>query len=134
MTWAVCRDCGGTFERSDNEAWKVRCVPCFKKSKRAESAAADSYWPDRCAAAESAAATLKREVSALQCQLYSERQTVEALIKKQNGKQGGSLDRELAEHWRALMQLAHPDKHGGSPGATRITAWLNGIKERLPCA
>ena len=127
MTWAVCRDCGGTFERSDNEAWKVRCVPCFKKSKRAESAAIDSYWIDRATVAEN-------KVAALECQLYQERQTVEALIANQHKRPVSSLDRELAEHWRALMQLAHPDKHGGSPGATRITAWLNGIKERLPCA
>ena len=43
------------------------------------------------------------------------------------------LDKELAENWRALVQLAHPDKHGGSPGATRLTQWLNDIKPRLPC-
>ena len=134
MSLVRCCDCGTMFVREASETWKTRCVPCYKKSKRAESLPADSYWPDRAAAAESMAATLKREVSALQCQLYSERQTVEALIQKQNGKQGGSLDRELAEHWRSLVQLVHPDKHGGSPGATRLTAWLNGIKGRLPCA
>lgn len=134
MTWTCCKDCGNTFERADNESWRVRCTPCYKVFKRAESVAVDSYWPDRAAAAESMAATLKREVSALQCQLYSERQTVEALIQKQNGRQGGSLDRELAEHWRSLVQLVHPDKHGGSPGATRLTQWLNEIKGRLPCA
>lgn len=134
MTWTACRDCGHHFERPDNEAWRVRCTPCFKVFKRAETSAVDSYWPDRAAAAESMAATLKREVSALQCQLYSERQTVEALLANQNAKPPSRIDRELAEHWRALVQLVHPDKHNGSPGATRLTQWLNEIKGRLPCA
>ena len=131
MTWTCCKDCGNTFERPDNEAWRVRCTPCYKVFKRAETSAVDSYWPDRAAAAESAVATLKREVSVLQCQLYSERQTVETLIKKQNGKQGGSLDRELAEQLPRLLLVCHPDKHGNSQAATKATQWLLEVRGRL---
>ncbi len=127
MTWTACRDCGHHFERPDNEAWRVRCTPCYKVFKKAETAAADSYWVDRALAAEN-------KVAALQCQLYSERQTVEALLANQNAKPPSRIDRELAEHWRALVQLVHPDKHNGSPGATRLTQWLNDVKGRLPCA
>lgn len=29
-----------------------------------------------------------------------------------------------AAHWRQLLQLVHPDKHGGSKMANEITAWL----------
>lgn len=123
MKRARCVDCGTLFYRDENETWRKRCLPCFKKSKRVESMPVDSYWLDRALAAE-------KQVAELQCQLYSERRTVEVLI---NGKQGSSLDRELAENWRALVQLVHPDKHGGSVAANRITQWLNGIKGRLPC-
>ena len=113
MREAHCRDCGEIFLREIDEDWKTRCVPCFKRFKRAESEAANSYWPDRAAAAERLVATLRRQL---------EQRPVD------------SFGKELAEHWRALVQLVHPDKHNGSPGALRITQWLNEIKGRLPCA
>ena len=113
MRQAHCRDCGAIFLRDIDEDWKTRCVPCFKKFKRAESVETDSYWPDRARAAESLAATLKRQL---------EQRPVD------------SFGKELAENWRALVQLVHPDKHNGSPCATRLTQWLNDIKSRLPCA
>ena len=125
MTWTCCKDCGNTFERQDNEAWRVRCTPCFKVFKRAETSAVDSYWPDRAAAAESLAAALQNEME-------QQRRTIQALMQQQ--RPVDSFGKELAEHWRALVQLVHPDKHSGSPGALRITQWLNEIKGRLPCA
>ena len=127
MKEAHCRDCGKTFLREAGEDWKTRCVPCFKKSKRAESAAADSYWPDRAAAAESLAATL-------QLQVEQQAETIRHLVgQRMRQPTAGGLDRELAENWRSLLQLVHPDKHNGSQGATRLTQWLNDIKQRLPC-
>ena len=127
MTWVACRECGIHFERRDDEAWKVRCIPCFKKSKHEQSAATDNYWSDR-AAAESLVATLQNQVAA-------QDETIRNLVGQRIRQPAPSgLDRELAEHWRSLVQLVHPDKHGGSPGATRLTQWLNEIKGRLPCA
>jgi hypothetical protein len=35
------------------------------------------------------------------------------------------LDRR---RWRQLVQLAHPDRHGGSAAATDTTAWLNRLR------
>lgn len=123
-----CQDCGKSFLREVDEDWKTRCIPCFKKSKRAEPAAIDSYWIDRATAAESLAATLQSKVAHLEI-------TVSNLIGQSLRQPPPSrIDRELAEHWRSLVQLVHPDKHGGSPGATRLTQWLNEIKGRLPCA
>ena len=119
-----CKDCGDTVYREASDTWKVRCITCFKKSKRAESEPIDSHWKDRATAAESLAATLKR-------QLEQQQQAIQALMKQQ--RPVSSFDREFAEHWRALVQHVHPDKHGGSPGATRLTQWLVGIKGRLPC-
>ena len=128
MKQAACCDCGTIFFREDDADWKVRCIPCFKKSKRAESMPADSYWIDRAVAAEDLAATLQSKVARLEA-------TVSDLIGQSLRQPAPNrLDRELAEHWRSLVQLVHPDKHGGSPGATRLTQWLNDIKGRLPCA
>jgi hypothetical protein len=31
-----------------------------------------------------------------------------------------------------LLQLAHPDRHDGSPLANRVTAWLLALRKRLP--
>jgi hypothetical protein len=31
MSLVRCKDCGLHFERAADEAWKVRCIPCFKK-------------------------------------------------------------------------------------------------------
>ena len=90
MSLVRCKDCGRHFERAADEAWKVRCIPCFKKSKRTEPAAIDSSWVDRALAAES-------KVTALQCQLYQQRETIQVLIAKQNVRPVSSLDRELAQ-------------------------------------
>ena len=126
MTWVKCRDCGTHFERREDETWKVRCIGCFKKSKRAQSAA-DNYWIDRATAAESKAA-------ALESQVEQQAETILHLVgQRMRQPAAGGLERELAENWRALVQLAHPDKHGGSAGATRVSQWLNGLKGRLPC-
>jgi predicted nucleic acid-binding Zn-ribbon protein len=129
MTWAACCDCGNHFERNADEHWRRRCIPCYRKSKRAESVSkpADSYWSDRAAAAESKAAVLQR-------QLEQQALTIRQLAALQAARPASSLDRELAENWRSLIQLVHPDRHGGSQGATRLTQWLNDIKGRLPCA
>ncbi len=128
MKRAHCQDCGTVFYREDDADWKVRCIPCYRKAKRAESKPTDSYWPDRATAAESKAAALQIKVMNLESQVNN-------LIGQSLRRPAPtSVDRELAEHWRSLVQLVHPDKHGGSPGATRLTQWLNDIKGRLPCA
>ena len=128
MSLVRCKDCGRHFEQAVDEAWKVHCIPCFKKSKRAEPAAIDSSWVDRALVAESKVTRLQQDIRGLES-------TIHDLVGQSLRQPPPSrLDRELAEHWRALVQLVHPDKHGGSPGATRLTQWLNEIKGRLPCA
>ena len=123
MSLVRCQDCGRHFERHEDETWKTRCIGCFKKAKRAESA--DNPWILRAAAVE-------RQLAELQTQLAISQQTIRMLTVKKP-VQASSVERELAENWRALVQLAHPDKHGGSQGATRLTQWLNDVKGRLPC-
>ena len=33
-----------------------------------------------------------------------------------------------AEMWRRLVQLCHPDRHGGSEASNKATQWLNSIR------
>jgi len=42
------------------------------------------------------------------------------------------LRAELAANLPALLQLVHPDKHGNSPAANRVTVWLLDVRRRLP--
>jgi len=118
---AVCVACGAAFWREEDEDWKTLCVPCFKKSKRAESSPTDSYWKDRATAAE-------QQVEAL-------RATVSNLIGQslRQPRQSG-IDKELAEQIPRLLLVCHPDKHGGSQAATKVTQWLLDVRGRLTCA
>ena len=131
MTWAVCCDCGNHFERAADETWRRRCVPCYRKSKRAEPVAktvvVDNYWAERAAVAESKAAVLQLKV------LHLESQVNNLIGQSLRQPPPSRIDRELAGHWRSLVQLVHPDRHGGSQGATKMTQWLNDVKRRLPC-
>ena len=80
-----------------------------------------TYWPDRAAAAESMAATLKNRVA-----------TLEGVIGDlMNKPKAGGLDRELAEQLPRLLLVCHPDKHGNSQAATKATQWLLEVRGRL---
>jgi len=131
MKRAHCQECGTVFYREDDADWKVRCIPCYRKSKRAEPVAktvvVDNYWAERAAVAESKAAVLQLKV------LHLESQVNNLIGQSLRQPPPSRIDRELAEHWRSLVQLVHPDRHGGSQGATKMTQWLNDVKRRLPC-
>ena len=119
MTLARCKDCGGTFERNEDEVWKVRCISCFKKSKRAESfTPPDNFWQNRAVAAE-------REVEALQARVS------ELVMQMLRQPKPSPIDRELAEQLPRLLLVCHPDKHNGSQAATKATQWLLNIRGRL---
>jgi hypothetical protein len=38
---------------------------------------------------------------------------------------------DVAANLRLLPQLAHPDRHGGSPAANRATQFLNDLRKRI---
>ena len=48
-----------------------------------------------------------------------------------NGSQHYSSAALDIERIRKLIQLCHPDKHGGSPAANEATQWLLGMKDKL---
>lgn len=79
---AHCIDCGAPFARDVDETWKVRCIACYVRLKRARTTAADD------------------------CD-------------------------EFVRNLRLLIQLCHPDKHGGSEAATRATRWLLSVRNRV---
>lgn len=125
---AVCVACGAAFQREEDESWKVRCITCFKKSKRAELAAADTYWADRAVEAETMVETLRMKIAQLEL-------TVSNLIGQSlRQPRHSGLDKELAEQLPRLLLVCHPDKHGGSQASTKVTQWLLDVRGRLPCA
>ena len=122
---AVCVGCGAAFRREDDEDWKTLCVPCFKKSKRAtEPVAADTHWRDRALRAEKQVESLKEEIADWQ-------RDYNQLLAEQCES---DIDRELAEQLPRLLLVCHPDKHGNSQAATKVTQWLLDVRGRLTCA
>ena len=128
---AQCIECGAGFHREDDEDWKTRCITCFKKSKRAELIPVDSKLIARAQAAEERAAMLQWSLERLKQQI----QSLERQLEEQRARRYDSaLDRELAEHLPRLLMVCHPDKHGGSQAATKVTQWLLDVRGRLTCA
>lgn len=113
----LCCDCGKPFTRTLDESWKIRCFPCFKKSKE------ESIWRDRVNAAD-------QKIAKLEQQLRQQALTIKVLLSKMDAHKS-SLETEIQDHWRTLIQLVHPDKHNGSEAATRATQWLLSVKKRL---
>lgn len=55
----------------------------------------------------------------------------QGFIKGEDAKNAPKEPPKLAlteKRWRQLVQLCHPDKHGGSQTAVEIQAWLNEVK------
>lgn len=109
---ATCKQCGNPFNRDIDEAWKTLCFPCWKQSKRPRPLA-DYFtlWQRATAEADRLAVALeaiKREMA-----------TPSPMVA------------EFREQLPRLIQLCHPDRHGGSEGSTRVTAWLLDMRKRL---
>lgn len=49
--------------------------------------------------------------------------------RKQAPQPGGSAQ-ELVEHLPRLLQLCHPDRHGGSETANKVTQFLLALRKR----
>lgn len=106
---ATCECCGNAFTRTAGEEWKRLCLPCWKTSPGARKAAPDrlAQLTAELAAAKAEADRLRLRVLALE--LDAQRTSPAAIPP-------GML--------RRLVQLCHPDRHGGSEAANQATAWL----------
>ena len=120
-----CLDCGKGFLRDEGEPWKVRCAPCYYRAKQPATGDASAFWRERAERAEVTMAELER--------LVAQQQRTLLMMDMNRQPVTSGIDRELAARIRQLLQYCHPDKHGGSQGATEVTQWLNGVKGRLPC-
>ena len=109
---ATCENCGAYFQRADDEDWKALCLPCWKRSKRPRPLA-DYFtlWQRATAEADRLAVALeaiKREMA-----------TPSPMVA------------EFRKQLPRLIQLCHPDRHGGSEASTKATAWLLSVKRGL---
>lgn len=106
MIESTCTDCGSRFYRQPDETWKRRCLSCWKATK----------------------ATAKPTDHAEECFRWYQRGLEE-------GRQAAQPPQQIQfdrDRLRQLLQLCHPDKHGGSDLAQRVTQWLNQIKRGVP--
>lgn len=111
---STCRDCGAWFDPPAHYPGATRCLPCWRtrETKRATAEHDAAQWRAAALAARADADGLREQVDAL-------RHEVAALRREVTAPRGIEPDM-----LRLLIHLAHPDKHGGSPAATRATAWL----------
>ncbi len=109
-----CQECGRPFQiEPDQASWRVRCVPCWKHTKRAETR--DRAWVPanpRLALLELENAALSAEVSRLRAEMDQAQ---------------SELDPETL---RLLRLLCHPDRHNNSVASNRATVLLNKLASR----
>ncbi|MBP6815871.1 MAG: hypothetical protein KAY46_03900 [Burkholderiaceae bacterium] len=123
--WVECSECARLFERAESEAWKRRCIGCWKRSKTTERASA----PDPYAAGYAAgrAEGLAERMAAHQRGFEAGRAHGRAEAPR-SAPVVGAIDKT---RMRQLLQLAHPDKHEQSALANEITAWLLSLREAV---
>lgn len=105
----TCPDCKEQFYA--DEPWKRVCLSCYIKRKK----------KDKAAELESKIQMLERRVESL----VAENNNLRKRSCGTRAEDGGLMDR-----WKDLMLLCHPDVHGGSERAHRVTVWLNEIRNR----
>jgi hypothetical protein len=93
---AACTVCGAGFLR--DQPWKSKCSPCWRASKGR---------PTELDRLRARIVGLEVENAALQLRLEV--------------RPAPTIPAEML---RRLVQLCHPDRHGGSAAATAATAWL----------
>lgn len=121
---AVCLDCGLSFHRGADEAWKTRCIDCFKRAKQRESEARVQR--------ESEAAIWQAKFYEENARNFALQQRIASLTQQLAARPADSpLDQELRAMLPRLRQLCHPDRHSGSVMANRASQWLNGLHGRL---
>ena len=138
MLIKTCCECHQPFEVEEAKAWATRCLPCWiaqqdrQGKRKVESLQAEvDYWRNRANGGPANTATLdalQRKVDQLESdnmRLRLELMTVQAKA---------TPSKNLPADWRdqlpRLIQLCHPDKHGGSDAATKATVWLLAMKKQ----
>ena len=124
-----CPKCGTKFEQ--DRPWKKVCLDCyFAEKERRESRNFDqlkeqvSYWKAKAGGEGDPEEVnrLRRKIDGLQSEIT--RLQLALMAAKNQApppRYNGSIPQEML---RRLIQLAHPDRHGGSEASTKATRWL----------
>lgn len=111
MSYFACTACGDAFWREDSETWKVRCYSCWKARRWQQATSADRSSFDN---------EFSRGYAAGRAAALAEAAMATPAVT--------AIDKNRV---RQLLQLAHPDRHGGSALANEITTWLLEIKRGI---
>lgn len=109
-----CINCGEWFD-DDGDEWKVRCLECWREWKATQGPAI----PKRRRPSAGEVLLLRLENARLRHELTT--------MKNQP-----ALPEDFKAHLPRLLQLCHPDRHGGSAAANMATAWLLEQRKLLP--
>ena len=117
-----CKQCGEPFE-ADQE-WKTICLDCWKANRNRRDQQLVEQLERRTRELEAEVDRYRRQSSRQQLEISR----LELLLISERGKEpprhnGQPIPPDMI---RRLLQLAHPDKHGGSEAATKATQWLLG--------
>lgn len=117
-----CPQCGDRFE-ADQE-WKTICLDCWKANRNRRDQQLVERLERRTRELEAEVDRYRRQSSRQQLEISR----LELLLISERGKEpprhnGQPIPPDMI---RRLLQLAHPDKHGGSEAATKATQWLLG--------
>lgn len=133
MLTKTCVECKQQFEVEPAKSWATRCLPCWiaqqdrQGKRKVESLQAEvDYWRERATGKGDVAEMddLRRQIDTLRAQ----NQRLQAdLVNAQKSappwNRGSGIPPEMLPR---LIQLCHPDKHGGSVAANTATVWLLG--------
>lgn len=79
----------------------------------------------RAAKAEEIAFDATRQAQELNRRLLAQSERIADLTRALRGMETTGVPGIPSDMWRRLIQLCHPDKHGGSEAANNATQWLN---------
>lgn len=119
-----CPTCGSPF--TPQRAYHWECRPCWVKRQNTTA---------RLQALEAAHAVLERDNARLTQRCAALEQTVRRLhaqLSQANpaATSGPALPEDFPTMLGRLIQLCHPDRHGGSKAAQRATQWLLALRQR----
>ena len=139
MLTKTCCDCKEPFEVEESKAWATRCLPCWiaqqdrQGKRKVESLQAEvDYWRSRANGGPANTATieaLQQKVGQLESDNLKLR--LELMTTKAKTAAGKSLPADWRDYLPRLIQLCHPDRHGGSEAANKATVWLLALKKSI---
>jgi hypothetical protein len=127
-----CEDCGRALP-ADNPYWKLKCLSCFKRSKRVEEHQI------------TAQARATPELQLRYDHLYEQYRKL-IVVAMEAAQQVEALERELKtarqqkatpepslsfgkDMLKKLLLLCHPDKHANSALSNEVTRYLLGLRK-----